>query len=110
MNSCTIYSYRKHSVVTMVDEIKNDLFSYDPDAPNEWKFDGIDTQNINVGSVAESVTVSYDPFITGTPDMFDSVYDYLELKKKYPALQQAWDHYQSVLNMCKLKEAENNAD
>jgi hypothetical protein len=66
--------------------------------------------NINVGSVVESVTVSLDRFAGGTPDMFDSVYDYLELKRKYPALQQAWDHYQSVLKMCKLKEAENHAD
>jgi len=64
------------------------------------------TPNINVGSVAESVTVSYDRFAGGTPDMFDGVYDYLNLKRKYPALQQAWDHYQSVLKMCKLKEEE----
>ena len=63
--------------------------------------------DLNVGSVAESVTVSYDPFASGTSDMFDGVYDYLDLKRKYPALQQAWDHYQSVLKMCKLKEAED---
>ena len=66
--------------------------------------------NINVGSVSESVTVSYDPFANGTSDMFDGVYDYLDLKRKYPALQQAWDHYQSVLKLCKLKETENHAD
>jgi hypothetical protein len=46
-------------------------------------------------------------FDSGTPDMFDSVFDYIDLKKKYPALRQAWDHYQSVLKMCKLKEAED---
>ena len=61
--------------------------------------------DLNVGSVVESVTV--DAFDSGTPDMFDSVFDYMDLKKKYPALQQAWDHYQSVLKMCKLKEAED---
>ena len=61
--------------------------------------------DLNVGSVVESVTV--DAFDSGTPDMFDSVFDYMDLKKKYPALQQAWDHYQSVLKMCKLKESED---
>ncbi len=61
--------------------------------------------DLNVGSVTESVTVN--AFDSGTPDMFDSVFDYMDLKKKYPALQQAWDHYQSVLKMCKLKESED---
>tara|TARA_B110000503_G_scaffold10084_1_gene13546 strand:- start:1588 stop:1872 length:285 start_codon:yes stop_codon:yes gene_type:complete len=61
--------------------------------------------DLNVGSVVESVSVS--GFDSGTPDMFDSVFDYIDLKKKYPALRQAWDHYQSVLKMCKLKEAED---
>jgi hypothetical protein len=60
--------------------------------------------------VANIPNISLDRFAGNTPDMFDSVYDYLELKRKYPALQQAWDHYQSVLKMCKLKEAENHAD
>ena len=68
----------------------------------------VNIPDLNVGSVVESVTV--DAFDSGTPDMFDSVFDYMNLKKKYPALQQAWDHYQSVLKMCKLKEAENHAD
>ena len=61
--------------------------------------------DLNVGSVVESVSVS--GFDSGTPDMFDSVFDYIDLKKKYPALRQAWDHYQSVLKMCKLTEAED---
>ena len=105
MNSCTIYSYRKHSVVAMDNKKEEPTqleLNYDARVAN--------VPNINVGSVVESVTVSLDRFAGNTPDMFDSVYDYLELKKKYPALQQAWDHYQSVLKMCKLKEAENHAD
>ena len=65
----------------------------------------VNIPDLNVGSVVESVTV--DAFDSGTPDMFDSVFDYMDLKKKYPALQQAWDHYQSVLKMCKLKESED---
>tara|TARA_R100000027_G_scaffold62816_1_gene55115 strand:+ start:320 stop:625 length:306 start_codon:yes stop_codon:yes gene_type:complete len=30
-----------------------------------------------------------------------------ELKKKYPALQDAWDHYKNVKHMCEQKEKEN---
>ena len=33
-----------------------------------------------------------------------------DMRDKYPALQQAWDHYQNVLKMCKSKEEENNED
>jgi len=46
------------------------------------------------------------PFDHATPDMF-AIQEYTELKKKYPALQQAWDHYQVVLKMCRAKEAES---
>jgi hypothetical protein len=30
-----------------------------------------------------------------------------ELRKKYPALQDAWDHYKNVKHMCEQKEKEN---
>lgn len=100
MNSCTIYNYKKHSVVPMDKEKQQPTqleLNYDARVAN--------IPDLNVGSVVESVTV--DAFDSGTPDMFDSVFDYMDLKKKYPALQQAWDHYQSVLKMCKLKESED---
>ena len=29
-----------------------------------------------------------------------------ELRQKYPALQQAWEHYQNILGMCKSREEE----
>ena len=79
----------------------------DVDINREFNYDArvSNIPDLNVGSVTESVTV--DAFDSGTPDMFDSVFDYMDLKKKYPALQQAWDHYQSVLKMCKLKESED---
>ena len=101
MSSCTIYNYKKHSVVLMDKDKKQEPTQL------ELNYDArvVNIPDLNVGSVVESVTV--DAFDSGTPDMFDSVYDYLELKKKYPALQQAWDHYQSVLKMCKLKESED---
>ena len=30
-----------------------------------------------------------------------------DLREKYPALKQAWGHYQNVLEMCKSKETED---
>ena len=30
-----------------------------------------------------------------------------EMRDKYPALKQAWEHYQSVLEVCKTKEKED---
>ncbi len=30
-----------------------------------------------------------------------------ELREKYPALKQAWEHYQSILEVCKTKEQED---
>ena len=29
------------------------------------------------------------------------------MREKYPALKQAWEHYQSVLEVCKTKEQED---
>jgi hypothetical protein len=37
--------------------------------------------------------------------MFD-VYDYMNLKQKYPSLEQAWEHYQTILRLCRAKESE----
>ena len=39
----------------------------------------------------------------GQLDLFDE----MDLRDKYPALNQAWEHYQSVLEVCKTKEKED---
>jgi hypothetical protein len=31
-----------------------------------------------------------------------------DMRGKYPALKQAWEHYQSVLEVCKTKEKEDD--
>ena len=108
MSLCTIYNYKKHSVVLMDKDKKQKPtqleLNYDARVANIPDLQRLNP-DLNVGSVVESVSVS--AFNSGTPDMFDSVFDYIDLKKKYPALRQAWDHYQSVLKMCKLTEAED---
>ena len=42
----------------------------------------------------------------GQLDMFDE----MDMRDKYPALKQAYEHYQSVLEVCKTKEKEENED
>jgi hypothetical protein len=49
-------------------------------------------------------TYSYDD--VGQLDMFDE----MDMREKYPALNQAYEHYQSVLEICKTKEKEENED
>ena len=55
---------------------------------------------INTGTLSESASVSYD---LGQLD-----FDYDQgLRDKYPALKDAWDHYNNVKKMCEAKEQEN---
>ena len=60
-------------------------------------------QGVGVGSVSTSYNVSYNY------DTWQSTanrnYE-LELHEKYPALQQAWEHYQSILRICRSREEE----
>ena len=55
-----------------------------------------DDFDVNVGTVSTGFTVD------GLT--FDNEED---LRKKYPALQDAWDHYKNVKHMCEQKEKEN---
>jgi hypothetical protein len=55
-----------------------------------------DFDNLNVNTVSTGFTV--DGFA------FDNE---KELRSKYPALQDAWDHYNNVKKMCEAKEQED---
>jgi len=48
-----------------------------------------------------TLDMSYD---IGQLDLFSED----EMKDKYPALKQAWEHYQSILEVCKTKEKEES--
>jgi len=43
-------------------------------------------------------------------DLGDLHFPEEEMREKYPALKQAYEHYQSVLEICKTKEQEDNED
>ena len=55
----------------------------------------------NVGSVIDTATVDFG-------DIGQLNFDYdQDLRDKYPALKDAWDHYNNVKKMCEAKEQEN---
>ena len=68
----------------------------------DWTFDTLDN-GLNVGTVSTSYTVD------GIVDPFQMSMDFdQDLRKKYPALQDAWEHYHNVKKMCESKEQEEN--
>ena len=72
------------------------------------------SEGITTGGVVETATVdmSVEPdFSYSYGDLGDmgqlDLFDEMDLRDKYPALNQAWEHYQSVLEVCKTKEKED---
>ena len=71
-----------------------------------YSFADLDTSEMTMSS--PTMTIS-GPEMSYTIDgMMDS--DEVELREKYPALQQAHEHYLSVLEICKTKEKEEDED
>tara|TARA_Y100000389_G_C17328910_1_gene447023 strand:+ start:51 stop:347 length:297 start_codon:yes stop_codon:yes gene_type:complete len=70
------------------------------------------SEGLMTGGVVETATVDFDSPDTsfsyslgdlGQLDLFSED----DMRDKYPALKQAWEHYQSVLEVCKTKEKED---
>ena len=75
----------------------------------------------NAGEVTTATVDSMDPGINITDGMGMSYsfgelngqmsFDYEgDLRKKYPALKQAYEHYQNIKQMCETREKEEDAD
>ena len=86
--------------------------------PNKITSDGVqylgeefigEDGNENVGLTA---TIDYDSpdtsFSYSYEDTQLDLFSEEDLRKKYPALKQAHEHYISVLEVCKTKEKEDN--
>ena len=76
----------------------------------EMSSDGI--QYTGSAVTTASVDMNMDPdFSYSFGDLGDmgqlDLFDEMDLRDKYPALNQAWEHYQSVLEVCKTKEKED---
>jgi hypothetical protein len=67
-----------------------------------WSYSG-DYGDLNVGTLSESMSVDFGDLHTQLNLDFDDE----KLKNKYPALKDAWEHYNNVLDMCRAKEKED---
>lgn len=67
-----------------------------------WSYES-DDATLNVGTMTESLSVDFSDIDA----QLDLDFDNEELKQKYPALKDAWEHYNNVLDMCKAKEKED---
>ena len=72
------------------------------------------SEGLNTGSIVTTASVDMDvdpDFSYSYSDMGQlDLFDEMDMRDKYPALNQAWEHYQSVLEVCKTKEEEENED
>jgi hypothetical protein len=82
--------------------------------------DGVDVsfdlaQSTDYTMVGASTVDSLDPGTESFSYTFDDLNEREDLfeedlRMKYPALQQAYDHYQAVKQMCETREKEENED
>ena len=84
---------------------------------DDWSMGATNTGPVTVTSAMTSTVDSLDATYEGMTyslgeldakqlDLFDEK----TLQDKYPALKQAWEHYKSVLEVCKTKEKEEDED
>ena len=84
-------------------DFKYSYADLDDDLGMTAKTDGVVSTG-TIDTIDPGYTFSYDN--VGQLDMFDE----MDMRDKYPALNQAWEHYQSILEVCKTKEKEENED
>ena len=68
-----------------------------------WSMGDWDIGDVNTGSASEMLTVDAMSYSFGELE-FETEQ---KLREKYPALQDAWDHYHNVKKMCEAKEQED---
>ena len=73
------------------------------DSHDEYGFsEGV--MSMGVGTLDDTTSLSYDmSYDIGQLDLFTEE----DMREKYPALKQAHEHYQSILEVCKTKERED---
>ena len=68
-----------------------------------WRMEDWDISDVNTGSASEMLTVDGMSYSFGELEFETDQ----KLREKYPALQDAWDHYNNVKKMCEAKEQED---
>ena len=85
------------------DKLTSDGVQYSGSGDFTYSFTDLDEDFTYAPSNIETRSVTYDVGSLGEIDLFSDD----DLKDKYPALKQAFEHYQSVLEICKTKERED---
>ena len=75
--------------------------------------DGIQMSGPVMTTTPVMTTSTVDTFDAGFSYSYDDIgqldlFDEMDMREKYPALNQAYEHYQSALEICKTKEKEDN--
>ena len=68
-----------------------------------WEMGDWDIGDVNTGSASEMLTIDGMSYSFGDLELETDQ----KLREKYPALQDAWDHYNNVKKMCEAKEQED---
>ena len=68
-----------------------------------WQMENWNISDVNTGSASEMLTVDGMSYSFGELEFETDQ----KLREKYPALQDAWDHYNNVKKMCEAKEQED---
>ena len=72
-----------------------------------YSFDGIDNWVPSAGTTGtvDTMDINFDI----NDDLYQPSFDFKEdLRKKYPALNDAWEHYQNIKQMCETREKEED--
>ena len=76
----------------------------DQDELDMWTGTGGSMLTMDTDTLSDSLSVSYD-----MGDIGQTNFDYdNDLRNKYPALKDAWDHYNNVKQLCESKEKEED--
>ena len=91
----------KKNITKKEKKIVDDLWEYTKQA-------NMKSDNIEMGSDGIQNTGDFSYSFRDLGDMGQlDLFDEMDMRDKYPALSQAWEHYQSVLQVCKTKEKED---
>tara|TARA_B100000214_G_scaffold286366_1_gene215985 strand:- start:250 stop:543 length:294 start_codon:yes stop_codon:yes gene_type:complete len=78
---------------------------------DDWTLGGgelnVGTVSFTGGTLDNSLTLD-SPSLDVSYDQMAFAFDEEELRKKYPALKDAYEHYQNVLDMCRTREKEED--
>ena len=91
----------KKNITKKEKKIVDDLWEYTKQA--NMQSDNMEMSSDGIQNTGDFSYSFGDLGDMGQLDLFDE----MDMRDKYPALSQAWEHYQSVLEVCKTKEKED---